>query len=536
MGWPLELAGGGRAAHNSPVSARSEEDEPDGVHACYRCDRTPALTLSSSCTSGGMVAVSRLHDAYRSRSLTFAAWDDFARRIIIRVSRASQGPGLAAGSIARGEGHELRDPNRNCMIENGPLLRYFRRITRMLAGCRMDRGDGDAFWWWGVRAGWALVSARRAGISVVWVVIALLGLCGVVAVGVATATAIPRVGAAGVSPAQGVFSGFTSQSGNGDEIRFRVSGSSLRNETLSWQARCRSGRTLLSGTLEPELPLTGGGWRDSAGRYVARLLRGSYPVRGGVIGHFRVSENSGRFMSVISAAGVERVTATLYKHGRRIDSCSTGPVSWTAGNASATGSASPLIVAPDATIGGLTYAQWETKAWQWSIANLHSHYARAPRTSACVTAGQQGPVWFPEVDYYDLDFAHLGTVTCHVPSGQYVFLLGASVECSTVERPPFHASSDAGLLRCSHVTSASSVLFDGQLLSPSGFPVSTGVFSFTMPASNNYLQVPGKTHGRGAAFGLPIMLGPLAPGIHTIINARHYRGPALVGTLRLIVS
>lgn len=291
----------------------------------------------------------------------------------------------------------------------------------------------------------------------------------------------------------------------------------------------------MDGTLEPELRVIYGAWRDNGRSYVARLLRGAYPMRGPVIGHFRVFTNTGRFDSVISATGVERVTATLYRHGRRIDSCATGPVHWTAGNTSAVGSSSPLIVPANATIDGLNYAQWETKWWQWSIAHLNSHDSRAPRMSACVTTGQHGPVWFPDVDSYDLDWNAGGTVTCHVPAGQYV-LLGPSYECSTVERPPFHASTDAGLLRCAHVASANSLVFDGQLLSPSGFPESTAVFPFTMPARHNYLEVPGVTHGRGAAYGRPIILGPLPAGVDTIIGAHHYRGPTFVGTLRLIVS
>ena len=72
--------------------------------------------------------------------------------------------------------------------------------------------------------------------------------------------------------------------------------------------------------------------------------------------------------------------------------------------------------------------------------------------SACVTTGQHGPVWFPTPDNYDLGLNALGTVTCHLPVGEYV-LLGPGYECSTVERPPFHASTDAGLLSCAHVAS-----------------------------------------------------------------------------------
>lgn len=79
-----------------------------------------------------------------------------------------------------------------------------------------------------------------------------------------------------------------------------------------------------------------------------------------------------------------------------------------------------------------------------------------------------------------------------------MFIEYPSIECSTVEARPFHATTDAGLVRCarSFAPVKSSLAFDGHVLSPSGFVVSTGVFPFTMPATHNLLEVSGKTGGR----------------------------------------
>jgi hypothetical protein len=362
----------------------------------------------------------------------------------------------------------------------------------------------------------------------------MLGLGPVAPVAEGSAGAL--VGAANVSPAQGAYSGFTSQPGSGDQITFRLLGPIVASETVLWRAKCRSGESLVSGTGVEEIRETDGAWHD-AGTYVGRLSRDEYRANAPVTGRFRVVEDTGRFTSAISASGVERVTATLYRHGRQIDSCATGPVRWTAGNTSAIGGPSPLSVPASATIGGFTYAQWLTKEWQWAIATLHSHHTKAPSHLSCVTTGQHGPVWFADTDYYELYVAGRRIVlTCHIPQGQYVLLPAPSYECSTVERPPYHATTDAGLLRCAHVRQAESLLLDGQVVTPSGFPVNTGVFTFTMPAEHNFLDVPGKTQGRGAASGLPIILGPLPAGVHTIIQTFHYGGPAFVSTLRLIVS
>ncbi len=371
------------------------------------------------------------------------------------------------------------------------------------------------------RVGWLLAVVRG---RVLGLLVALFGLSGLCGVGLASAPPAPAAAsAAAVSPAQGTFSGFTSQAGNGLSIRFRVSGSSLRDYTVWWRATCRSGRSLFDGTSTTRVSVIAGGWEEPrVETYIVRLPRDAYRATGTVIAHFRVLADAGRFTSPISATGVERLTATLYQSGRELDSCATGPVTWAAGSTSAKGGSSPLIVPANATIAGLTYAQWETKDWQWAIANLHSHHTKAPQTSACVTTGQQGPVWFPETDRYDLSIG--GTITCHIPAGQYVFLHGPSIECSTVERPPFHATTDAGLLRCARITSANSLLFDGQLFSPSGFPARSGVFPFTMPTSHNLLEVPGVTHGRSAASGRSIILGPLPAGNHTVIETYSYKG------------
>jgi hypothetical protein len=378
---------------------------------------------------------------------------------------------------------------------------------------------------------------RGAGAAIgaaLFVATVMLGLGPVAPVAVASDGAL--VGAANVSLAQGVYSGFTSQPGYDDQVRFRLLGPVVAGETVLWQAKCRSGKSLVEGTRIREIYESRGRWNEAT-TYVGRLLRGAYPTSLPVTGRFRVVENTGRFTSAISASGVERVTATLYRQGRQIDSCATGPVRWTAGNTSAIGSPSPLTVPASATIGGLTYAQWVTKEWQWAIATLHSHHSSAPRTSSCVTTGQQGPVWFPWIDDYDLGSTKPVTVTCHVPQGHYVLLSSPSYECSTAERPPYHATTDAGLLRCAHVRSANSLLLDDQIVTPAGFPVSTGVFTFTMPSEHNFLDVPGKSHGRGAAYGRPIILGPLPAGSHTIIQTFNYgRYPAYVSTLRLLVS
>jgi hypothetical protein len=359
--------------------------------------------------------------------------------------------------------------------------------------------------------------------------------CGGLAAGAGPGLSI-AVSTGTMTPDQGTFSGAPSQPRSWSAVRFRVSGSKIRHASVWWVAHCRSGKSLMSGTFFAPVPIVAGGWSASGGSYVFSPGRRNYPSSGPVVGHFRVIENTGQFTSPISATGVWRLSAVIYQHGKRIDSCATGIVRWAAGTL-ASGAPSPLIVPAGGQVGGFTYAQWEAKAWQWDIAHLRSHHALAPSTLPCVTNGQQGPVWFPDGDRYD--FGNTLTETCTAPAGRYVFIDYPSVECSTVEPPPFHAKTNAGLLRCarSFGPGASSLAFDGQVLSPSGVVVGTAVFGFSMPAKHNWLEVPGKTGGRAAAYGQGLILGPLTPGVHTLVRVYQYPGAlSRVLTYRLTVS
>jgi hypothetical protein len=94
------------------------------------------------------------------------------------------------------------------------------------------------------------------------------------------------------------------------------------------------------------------------------------------------------------------------------------------------------------------------------------------------------------------------------------------LECSTVERPPFHASTGAGLRRCSRsfyrgIVSAHNVVLDGRAVK-GGYTTQSPVYSFTMPAHDNYLDVRGATHGKSDAYGPVLLLTPLKPGQHTL--------------------
>lgn len=205
---------------------------------------------------------------------------------------------------------------------------------------------------------------------------------------------------------------------------------------------------------------------------------------------------------------------------------------------SAASAGSGVVVPSNVRIGGRSYAQWEGAAWEWAIANLRFYDSGVPRGAHCTTTGQAGPVWFLGGDNYEAagDSIKRG---CDVPAGVYLFLDDPSAECSTVEPPPFHATTSDGLHSCARSFGpfTSTLTLDGKRTVLSGFEVTSPVFSFRMPPRNNYLLAPGATSGRGAAYGDPVMLRPLTPGIHTLVRTDSSpRGPTLRFTYELTVG
>jgi hypothetical protein len=59
---------------------------------------------------------------------------------------------------------------------------------------------------------------------------------------------------------------------------------------------------------------------------------------------------------------------------------------------------------------------------------------------------------------------------------------------------------------------------DGANLSPPGYVGGTPAFAFKMPAHNNWLNRPGRAHGRLAVCGAATILQPLSAGTHRLVQ------------------
>jgi hypothetical protein len=193
-------------------------------------------------------------------------------------------------------------------------------------------------------------------------------------------------------------------------------------------------------------------------------------------------------------------------------------------------------------IAGRTYGQWAAAWERWRLSLSLDHAAAS--ALACATAHQSGAVWFLGGD----GGASAESVRyCTIPAGRYLMVGVPTAECSTVEKLPFHATTNAGLQACARrfwiktlgngLLAPDHLEVDGVTLTPPGFVVASPAFAFTMPRSDNFLQVSGHTHGRSAVYGEVAILRPLAAGTHTVIVPFDLLNPSQpTGTYRLTVK
>ncbi len=192
---------------------------------------------------------------------------------------------------------------------------------------------------------------------------------------------------------------------------------------------------------------------------------------------------------------------------------------------------SPLVPG-SGLVAGRGYDQWVVAAnrWRISLPGVTSN-----RTS-CLTAQQQGPVWFLNESNSN---APAITITCTTPAGRYVMLFVPAELCSTIDFP---GTTNAGLMRCAkrgwrRAPGAETLTLDGTRLDPAGYVSGTRAFSFKMPAQNNWLERPGKTHGRMAVYGAATIFQPLGAGTHTLVQmVRFGHSATYTTTYQLTVS
>jgi hypothetical protein len=173
--------------------------------------------------------------------------------------------------------------------------------------------------------------------------------------------------------------------------------------------------------------------------------------------------------------------------------------------------AASLAAAPNAAVPnggkvfGKGYSGWLAIAWQTLLAGPPDGPVCDNGHGAVILFG--GGTGLPE--------AH----TCFVRAGQPVYASGLADECSNREKEPFHAETTAELKRCArrHFKGATNLTatidgtpVDGYDRLITGSPV----FKFHLPKRN--LMHSRRRSGKGAAYGIGLLIGTLTAGAHTV--------------------
>lgn len=187
------------------------------------------------------------------------------------------------------------------------------------------------------------------------------------------------------------------------------------------------------------------------------------------------------------------------------------------------GSVNPGIVPLNAQFRGKTYGQWEASFWQWALALPVSPLPHPFNDcqNRPISAGQTGNVWYWSApDRAPLTCDQSKTV---IPVGTAIFLSMLDVEASSLDAPPFFATSASDQQQITTTFAGYiSDLFcsiDGVMVNDlTAYRAKTGPFPFSAPTPWVFNQSGGS--GTAAADGYFLMLKPLPPGPHKI----HYGG------------
>jgi len=185
----------------------------------------------------------------------------------------------------------------------------------------------------------------------------------------------------------------------------------------------------------------------------------------------------------------------------------------------------PHVIPPQAHFRGKTYPEWVVSFWQWALAlPVEGHpFLGCPTDLAALQTGN-GNVW-----YWSAPVGVDHNVQCDatIPTGTALFLPTLVVESSSLEAPPFGATSPTDQRAivqnfANHIASVF-VTIDGvpvRDLQPR-YRFLTPQFHFTAPTPWIFGD---DTHpggnGTSTADGYYVMIPPLSPGKHSI----HYGG------------
>ena len=167
------------------------------------------------------------------------------------------------------------------------------------------------------------------------------------------------------------------------------------------------------------------------------------------------------------------------------------------------------VVGSHGKVAGEGYGQWLRNSFRRTV-------SEAPSASVCQSERVNGTLVEMLLGGYS---GKPERHRCRVPAHTPIYVNGLFAECSTVEKPPFHASTSTQLERCArrnlqrptHLTAT----IDGRAVRHYGELISASP-AYTIHLPKHNILGTTKRIGRSAAYGEGLLLEDLPAGTHTL--------------------
>jgi hypothetical protein len=201
--------------------------------------------------------------------------------------------------------------------------------------------------------------------------------------------------------------------------------------------------------------------------------------------------------------------------------------------AAAAATAAVEILPPGDPFAGLTRGEWDARQWQWLVSMPVDINPGDDTTGDRCGHGQSGPVFFV------IGSGNGGERTCVVAEGTAIFVVVATVECSTVEPPPFFGRTEEELRACvtadmDTVTDVSARVNGVDVANLDTYRTASPLFTLTFPDNNIFGAESGVAHA--VSEGYSFVIAPPSPGRYEISWLVRYPEGPLGGSATVVVE
>ena len=196
-------------------------------------------------------------------------------------------------------------------------------------------------------------------------------------------------------------------------------------------------------------------------------------------------------------------------------------------------SAAVEILPPDEPFAGLTRGEWDARQWQWLVSMPVDVNPGDDTAGDRCGYGQSGPVFFV------IGSGGGGERTCVVAEGTAIYVVVATVECSTVEPPPFFGRTEEELRACAtadmdQVTDVSARVNGVDVANLDTYRTASPLFTLTFPDNNIFGVESGVA--QAVSEGYSFVIAPPPPGSYEITWLVSYPDGPLGGSATVVVE